>query len=246
MNTSIVIPALISKQPIFAMTKKLLDDIFYKTRGIAGAEVILVDDGSNVKYIDFLQKFNKDLIIVRNPKNVGFAMSVNAGIRKSSGDKILILNNDVIIKDGGWLNNMIRGMDTLGYDIAAPKQSILDETYEYIPDAKRKNYVEEKCFSYLVGWCLLVKRKVFKEAGMFPTNFGIGFWEDTAWSYVIRNNFSHFKSGVISGINNEQLQHLEHQTFKAENISVNQQYSKNREIFLQYIKGRVQLDLPLL
>lgn len=246
MRVSIVIPALLNKQSLFVMTKELLDSIFYKTNNINNVEVILVDDGSRTKYPDFLQKFYKQLIVVRNSENLGFAKAVNAGIRRSTADTILILNNDVIIKERGWLNNLINGMEYFKYDIAAPKQSILDETYQYIPDAKRHKYREERCFSYLVGWCLLVKREVFEKVGLFPTNFGIGFWEDTAWSYVIRNMYPNYKMGVVEHIYPAQIEHLEHQTFRSENIDLLKQYTKNREIFMQCIRGKGNLCLPSL
>ena len=239
---SIVVPVLINSPQLFKMTKEMLDGLFFNTKGVQECEVILVNDGSDAKYIGFLKKFFPNLIIMHNETNQGFAKAVNNGIRNATGDKIVLLNNDVYIKNATWLGDLIAGMDDGGYDIVAPKKSILTSSYEYIPDKDRYKYDEEKCFSYTVGWCVAIRRKVFEKIGLFPTDFGIGFWEDVAWHHAAKS--ANFKIFIVDKINNTKIQHLEHQTFRSTGININEQYTKNREIFLKYINDKIKLDFP--
>lgn len=245
-NVSIIIPAYIIKADVFKLTKNLLDNLFFKTKHINNCEIILVDDGSNINFIIFLRRFFSKLKIISNGKNLGFAAAVNAGIRESKNDLILLLNNDVEILESGWLVNLINGMNYFKADIVAPKQSMLDDKYEYIPDVKIKQYIKEKYFTYPVGWCLLVKRDVFSKVGLLPLNFGIGFWEDTAWFFNIKNNYPDIKIHIVEHIYKNQINHIEHATFKSLNINITEQYNHNRKIFLDIISGKIQLNLPFL
>jgi glycosyltransferase involved in cell wall biosynthesis len=244
-KVSIIIPALIKNHNIFMMTKELLDGLF-KTKGIADCEIILIDDGSDPKFVKSLGKMFKQIKIIGNKKNLGFAKSINNGIRASKNDLILLLNNDIRILEKGWLKNLINGMEYFGWDIASPKQSILDNKCDYVPDIERKFYKEEKLFCYPVGWCLLVKRKVFEEVGLLPVNFGIGFWEDTAWFFMIKNKFKHIKYGIVENIDKIQIQHAEHTTFRAEGIDISEQYKRNRKIFIEWVRGEKRLNVPKL
>lgn len=239
-SCSIIIPALISNSRLFELTKTTLDGLFCDTDEIDKHEVILVDDGSNVKYTRLLKKKYDKLNIVSNETNKGFAYSANQGIRASNNEYILLLNNDILVRHRKWLNHLLESMKH--YYLTAPKESLLDQEFNYIPDAQRHRYSKSRCFGYLVGWCLLVKREVFKEVGLFPLDFGSGFWEDTAWFYRVKTQFPKFKYGITY----TNIQHLEHSTFRANNINLTQQYQYNRRIFLDYVAGRKELNFPKL
>lgn len=244
-SVSIVIPAYIRNQYLFQLTHECLSGV-EKSHGTNNCEIILVDDGSDKKWIELLKRLHSSVIFIHNDKNLGFAKTINNGIRNAKNEWILLLNNDVQILQGDWLVRLVNTTEQLNYDISAPKQSILNETYNYILDIDRHKYKEDKCFSYPVGWATLIRRQVFEEVGLYPENFGIGFWEDVAFAYIIKNKYPKFKIGIIEGIDKIKLFHKEHQTFKAENINLFEQYNKNREIFLDIIVNKKQLDLPKL
>lgn len=58
-------------------------------------EVIVVDDKSTDNSASLIKKKFKDVILIENAKNEGFAKSVNTGVRESKGDLVLLLNSDV-------------------------------------------------------------------------------------------------------------------------------------------------------
>src|SRR5687767_13566896 len=62
-------------------------------------EIVIVDNGSkdgSVTYIKEIQKENKNVILVENLKNLGFAEGNNVGFAHAKGELVLLLNNDTI------------------------------------------------------------------------------------------------------------------------------------------------------
>jgi GT2 family glycosyltransferase len=56
-------------------------------------EVIVVDNASNDGSVQML-KHEKDIVVILNPKNTGFASANNIAIKKAKGDFLLLLNPD--------------------------------------------------------------------------------------------------------------------------------------------------------
>jgi GT2 family glycosyltransferase len=63
-------------------------------------EVIVVDDASTDGSAQAAGAQCPEMRIVLNPRNCGFAFTVNTGIRRSSGDYVLLLNNDATPEPG--------------------------------------------------------------------------------------------------------------------------------------------------
>ena len=61
-------------------------------------EVIVVDNSSTDGTVAWLKK-QKDVIGIYNKENVGFGRANNQGIRRATGDYLLLLNSDVLLED---------------------------------------------------------------------------------------------------------------------------------------------------
>lgn len=62
------------------------------------SEIIVIDNNSNDKTPDLIDKENSHVKLFRNTKNIGFAKAVNQGIRLSNeSSNILLLNPDTVI-----------------------------------------------------------------------------------------------------------------------------------------------------
>lgn len=62
-----------------------------------GAEVIVIDNNSSdgsVEALNDLRFNNKDLRLIENQKNLGYARAVNQGIKAANGDYLFVLNPD--------------------------------------------------------------------------------------------------------------------------------------------------------
>ncbi len=79
---------------------------------LAGAEkCIVVDNASRDGSIDDLEQAtsNKNLLVIRNDVNLGFATACNLGIRESSASRVLFLNPDCTLADDA----LVRMVDVL-------------------------------------------------------------------------------------------------------------------------------------
>ncbi len=57
--------------------------------------IVIVDNASEDSSMNFLDKTGKDILVLRNSRNAGFAAANNLGWRKSKGDIVLFLNPDI-------------------------------------------------------------------------------------------------------------------------------------------------------
>lgn len=219
-SVSIVIPVYNHMR----MTIDCLRDVI-KTYGV-DTEIILVDDGSKEPIVKAISKLFPDVKVLANEENMGFAKTVNNGIRASTSDYICLLNNDIKLPNSAWLKTMMESMGK--FDMVAPAGGRMDKGWNYIPGEAKSNSED---FQYLVGWCILVKRAVIDTIGLMPEDFGRGYWEDVLFSY--RAKKAGFKLGIVE---NTGVQHLYHATFKAEGFNLAEEYKTKRKVFLDIIR----------
>ena len=62
-------------------------------------EIIIVDNNSNDKSVDYIKKQFPRIKLIQNTSNYGFSKAVNIGVSNSEGKFILILNPDTILKE---------------------------------------------------------------------------------------------------------------------------------------------------
>lgn len=82
----------------FAYIAKCVDSCLVE--GFKESEIIVVDNGSVDDSVARVRDLYPDVQVVANPCNAGFARAVNQGIRASSHDFVLILNNDARLLPG--------------------------------------------------------------------------------------------------------------------------------------------------
>ena len=69
-------------------------------------EIIVVDNASTDNSCAFICSTYPDVILIQAEKNLGFARGCNAGIKNSSGEYIVLLNNDTVV-DVNWLKELV-------------------------------------------------------------------------------------------------------------------------------------------
>lgn len=91
-------------------TKKYLESLESTLQGV-DYELILVDDGSSDGTREFLSglKRSRDLKVIINDENLGFAKSNNLACWQATGDYLIFLNNDVLLTPG-WLDPMVSAL----------------------------------------------------------------------------------------------------------------------------------------
>jgi GT2 family glycosyltransferase len=100
---SIVVPAYDGA----ALTQRCLDTLIGQE---LDAEIVVVDDASTDETELVLAAYGDKITVLRNDTNMGYAASCNRGVQRSSGDLVVLLNNDTEPLDG-WLEAMVTYLD---------------------------------------------------------------------------------------------------------------------------------------
>ena len=238
-------------------TKKCFESIFKYTS--VPFELVIVDNGSTdgtVEYLEseILNKFNDVRIkIIKNKENKGFAGGNNQGIAASSGEYILLLNNDVVVTPG-WLERMIFCCEKrTEIGIVGPRSNYVSgpqlvESVDYNLDSLLGLKRFSKKFATInankstqllrvVGFCMLIKRSVIDRIGGMDDRYGIGNFEDDDFS--IRAAIAGFESWMVEDCF---VHHFGSKTFMGEKIDYRKSLHKNWEIFKE--KWGLPSNLP--
>ncbi|CAF1747197.1 Putative glycosyltransferase EpsH [Bacillus subtilis] len=222
-----------------ALTKQCLESIWKHTNNDC-IEVIVIDNGSHDGTRDYLKQITS-IKAIFNKTNEGFAKACNQGLEVASGDNILFLNNDTIVTNQ-WLEPMIKLLyqdDKIGMVgpvsnyVSGPQQVPVNYTnVEEIEDFSRLYCLQQrgrsKAVLRLVGFCLLVKKKVLDEVGGFDERFVGGSFEDDDLSLRVLQAGYQLKIALDSFVH-----HHGHATFTGNpDLSINQLYEENRQRFI--------------
>lgn len=171
------------------LLQKCLEGLARRTN-YPSLEVVVVDNGSTDSRLPgVLEHARKsfDLIHVRDMGKFNFSRLVNLGVRTSSGEVILLMNDDVEPQQTGWLHRMVES--AIRKDVGAVGARLLypDRTIQHAgvsmgiggvcghlwkglseQDAIRCPYVVYPGERMAVtGACLAVRREVFDKVGAF-------------------------------------------------------------------------------
>ncbi|MFZ4847442.1 glycosyltransferase [Enterococcus casseliflavus] len=222
-----------------ALTKQCLESIWKHTNNDC-IEVIVIDNGSHDDTRDYLKQITS-IKAIFNKTNEGFAKACNQGLEVASGDNILFLNNDTVVTNQ-WLEPMIKLLyqdDKIGMVgpvsnyVSGPQQVPVNYTnVEEIEDFSRLYCLQQrgrsKAVLRLVGFCLLVKKKVLDQVGGFDERFVGGSFEDDDLSLRVLQAGYQLKIALDSFVH-----HHGHATFTGNpDLSISQLYEENRQRFI--------------
>jgi len=187
------------------LLKGCLQSIFKFQNNLA-LEVIVVDNASSDSTVEMIKKEFPNVKVIANTNNLGFAAANNQGIKESTGEYLLILNPDTkIIKDS--LKKMldfikqnnqvgIAGFKHVNPDFTLqpsvrrfpnfwPLFFILTKIYKIFPKlpavedyfAKDLDYKIPQPVDQVAGSCMLIRKKVLEQIGLFDEKFFIWFEE---------------------------------------------------------------------
>ncbi|MCT7984866.1 glycosyltransferase [Laspinema sp. A4] len=194
-------------------------------------------DAENVK------SFCRSVKVILNSENLGYAVGNNQGMALAEGEYIVLLNNDTIVTPG-WLECLVNAAQQ------DPKLGLIGPVSNYVSGLQYIDSVDyetdsgngleefatrwnrenagEVLYSWrIVGFCLLINRRVIDTIGGLDTRYGIGNFEDD--DFCIRSALAGFKSAIARGCF---IHHFGSQTFKKKSASYRRELLvKNWEIF---------------
>ncbi len=200
-------------------TKDLLSDCLASVETEASSvslEVLVIDNCSRDGSVEMVQKEFPFVRLFQNNKNEGFAAPNNKGIRESTGEYVLLLNSDTIVKPGaiGVLLEFMRGHPDVGacgpmlvYPDGSLQKSVkgfptlwthacdmfaMDRLF---PNSRLFGRGEMAYFDYqtaadvdhLMAAAFLVRRDVIDRVGMLDERFRI-YYNDMDWCYRMKQS----------------------------------------------------------
>ncbi len=165
-------------------------------------EIVVVDDASTDRTREYLPQI-EGVRVVRNDRNQGYLLSVNAGLKAiKDSTYVLLLNNDTILSPG-WCDTLVRTADSdpaigiVGSKLLS-EDGILQEaggalwsdgtgfSYGRCDDPKNRMYNFLRDAHYCSAACLLVRKSIFDTLGGFDTQYVPAYYEDSDLAFAAR------------------------------------------------------------
>jgi GT2 family glycosyltransferase len=163
--------------------------------------IIVVENGSTDGSIEFIEKNYPDVVLLKQPKNLGFAEGVNVGIRYANNegaDAVALFNNDAIANKD-WLKHLVDRLDS-NSKIGIVTCKFMKTSNEYLdstgdqytswglpyPRGRRESntnkYDDDNYVFGASGGASLYRTKMLKEIGLFDKDF-FAYYEDIDVSF---------------------------------------------------------------
>jgi GT2 family glycosyltransferase len=219
-EVSIVIPVYNK----FEYTHACLSSVLKHSKETA-YEIIIVDDCSTDTTVH-IDRYIQGVKVVRNKENLGFVGSCNAGAKIASGQYVLFLNNDTMVRQG-WLTSMLEcfskfsNVGLVGSKLLYPDGRLQEAggiiwddatgwNYGRLdsPNKPEYNYIREA--DYCSGASIICPMELFRELGGFDSRYAPAYYEDVDLAFAVRavgkkvlyqprSEIIHFE-GISSGI----------------------------------------------
>ena len=205
-------------------------------------QIFVVDNGSSDGTIPYLRGLDW-VTLIENKKNLGFVKGNNVGMRATSADSdILLLNNDTVIEQGGWLDEMQRVAYTAAdIGIVGCRMVLADGRFlhagAYMPldsfwgqqigslEKDVNQYALDREVEAVTGACFYIKRAVINEIGILNEAF-FSYFEDTDYCFqAAEAGFRTMCAGNVTIIHHENVSTTINQ------VSHNKIFTKSQKIF---------------
>ena len=191
-KVSIVIPS----KDNFEVYKRCIDTLTGKTL-YKNYEIITVDNGSSdtnrQKYEKYIKEKGQKYIYM--PMEFNFSKMCNIGVENSDGELILLLNDDMEIISGEWMERMVGHallsyIGAVGAKLLYPDSTLIQHTgvfsFDSGPSHALCRYDDNTIFNFcrnkieynysaVTAACLMVTRRKYLEAGGLDESFAVAY-----------------------------------------------------------------------
>jgi len=182
-----------------AYSKKCVESILNAT-AYPNYELIIVDNASTDSTRDWLKELGESgdprIKIILNNWNTGYAAGNNIGFRASSGQYIVLLNNDTVVTKG-WLTGLVKHMEADGkIGMCGPVTNAIGNEAkvptDYLSLAGLERFAHIYTFEHmgdvyddpnvLAMFCVIIRRDLYESAGGLDEGYERGMFEDDDFS----------------------------------------------------------------
>jgi len=236
-SVSVIVVSYNSEKYLFKCISSILDSDYPQL------EVIVVDNASKDNSLKIIQNFQKNIQIIKNIKNLGFAGGNNLGIEKSSGDIIVLINPDAYVTKNAIIELIKPFWDDekvmiTGSKILYPDSKVIQSAGGIIQlngltnhigykenDENQYNVIKQ--VDYVTGAAMAIRRKLFKITGLLDTVYSPAYYEEVEKCVQARKlNFK------VLYVPNSVVYHYESTTFGALSFNFLQVFHSSRFKFI--------------
>ena len=205
-------------------------------------QIFVVDNGSSDGTLPYLRGLDW-ITLIENKKNLGFVKGNNVGMRVAAADSdILLLNNDTVIEQDGWLDEMqhvaytAADIGIVGCRMVLPNGRFL-HAGAYMPtnsfwgqqigslEKDVNQYALDREVDSVIGACFYIKREVINQIGLLNEAF-FSYFEDTDYCYqAAEAGFRTICAGNVTIIHHENV------STTINKVSHNKIFTKSQKIF---------------
>ena len=199
-------------------------------------EIIVINDCSTDNTLAVLNKI-ESITIINNEKNLGFLRNINLGIKQAKGEKILLLNNDVVVLPN-FLKELLVPFKTydnvgaVGAKAIHPTQIILEAGSAILNNGTSINLGREhvphhpadqgiKVVDYCSGYCLLLNRH-FPDGNLvqLDEHFIPAYYEETDLCMTLKHKYhlDIFYTGFAELIHFESISYNDNKSAKKQQL----------------------------
>lgn len=175
-------------------------DMFFKyfelnKKYFENCEVIVMNDYPQENITKPVKKIFPEAIVINNKKNLGFAGNVNRGILKSTRNYVFLLNSDVVLKGGSYLNSLKyfkldKNLFAVGFSQTEQDGKIVGSNRAYFKNGLI-NHSHQSISDHLPivnnfwaeGGSSIFKKSIFIKLGLLDDLYNPFYWEDIDLSY---------------------------------------------------------------
>jgi GT2 family glycosyltransferase len=167
--------------------------------------------------------------VISIKKNLGYFKAVNLGMEAvPKGQNLVVINDDIEIKDPRWLSEMHHHM-TKGVGIVGYRQELnLDKYLKRIPQDEPRLLKTDR---YIIS-CALINHKLIESIGMFDGRYWC-YWEDLG--FIFRALSKGFK---VRAIDKPYIFHEQRHTYDKMELVKDKRNMADARLFYEYWKGR--------
>lgn len=157
------------------LLKPCLESIIKHT-DLSNVEVIVVANGCIDGTKDYVNGLGEPFKLIWMDEAAGYTKATNAGIKASTGEFVVLLNNDTILLDQRkniWIDVL------LDWFLKDERVGITGPMKTLCPQAKR---------DFLIFFCVMIRKKLFDEIGLLDEEFSPGYGEDTDFCAKLENS----------------------------------------------------------
>lgn len=174
------------------VTKLCLDSVLRNSQH-PNIELIVVDNASTDGTPEWLREMaasHPEVRIILNDENHGFPKANNQGLAISTGDHLVLLNNDTVVPPG-WLARLVNHLADPEVGLVGPVTNFVGneakvevayrswaEMEQFARDRARRWDGQCADIHMLAMFCLAMRRDTFEKLGPLDEQFGIGMFED--------------------------------------------------------------------